>query len=338
MGGSIGSTRRRKQIAILLFEGFSLIHMGRLAETFSLANRFRHSRNAPHHYYELRLISSGGGAIRSSSGVLIWTDAVDVHYARNVDALFALGGVAPLIEKEERLLSWLRHTYPHAQVVHGIGAGQSALEMADLEPKDGELREADSSSLPQGEAHANGATGIDADAACALVSALSVVTRDCGHETAREVADALLRVMPKRFTHAVLDSPESRASDLIRTSAHQLRANSEHRVSIAKAAQAVAMSERNFLRRFKQEIGVTPSEFVLRVRLEKACHMLVDTDLPADKIARRTGLGSGDRLAKLFRQRLSMSPTQYRSVERKQLADNGSSEPVAIKRARHPTS
>jgi transcriptional regulator GlxA family with amidase domain len=66
--------------------------------------------------------------------------------------------------------------------------------------------------------------------------------------------------------------------------------------------------------------------------------MLVDTDLPADKIARRTGLGSGDRLAKLFRQHLQMSPTEYRTIERNRLADNGSSEPPAVKRVRRPVS
>jgi transcriptional regulator GlxA family with amidase domain len=93
--------------------------------------------------------------------------------------------------------------------------------------------------------------------------------------------------------------------------------NSENRISIADAAQAAAMSERNFLRRFKNEIGVTPTEFVLRIRLEKACRMLIETDLPADKVARRTGLGSGDRMAKLFRQHLQTSPTEYRAAARK---------------------
>ena len=66
--------------------------------------------------------------------------------------------------------------------------------------------------------------------------------------------------------------------------------------------------------------------------------MLVDTDLPADKIARRTGLGSGDRLSKLFRQHLSMSPTEYRTAERNRLADNGASEPSTLRRVRRPAS
>jgi transcriptional regulator GlxA family with amidase domain len=338
MGSDIGLVRRHRQVVILLLEGFSLIHMGRLAETFSLANRLRHSGDKFHSYYELRLLSSGGGAVRSSSGVLIWTDAVDTRPAKHVHALFALGGSVAPIESDERLLSWLRHTHPHAQVVQAIGGGCSALAMAGLERKDVVGAETTGGAMPTGALSATGAVGIDSDAGVALSSALSVVKRDCGYETASQVAHDLLPTTPKQFTHSVFDSREAGASDLIRNSAHQLRVSSENRVSIADAAQAVAMSERNFLRRFKQEMGVTPTEFVLRVRLEKACHMLVDTDLPADKIARRTGLGSGDRLAKLFRQHLSMSPTEYRAMERKRLAENRSSEPDLAKRVRRPLS
>lgn len=338
MGGSVGSTRRHRQVVILLFEGFSLIHMGRLAETFSLANRLRHPDNALDNYYDLRLVSASGGAVRSSSGVPIWTDAVDAHQAKDVHALFALGAASVPAESDERLLSWLRHSYPHAQVIQGIGGAHGVLELAGIEPKDGVATEMAGAAMTTGAPPAPRTAGIDADASVALTSALSVVKRDCGYETASQVAHDLLPVTSKQFTHSIFNSREARASDLIRTSAHQLRVSSESRVSIADAAQAVAMSERNFLRRFKQEIGVTPTEFVLRVRLEKASHMLVDTDLPADKIARRTGLGSGDRLAKLFRQHLSMSPTEYRTTERNRLADNGSPEPDLVKRVRRPIS
>ncbi|MGF6573523.1 transcriptional regulator GlxA family with amidase domain [Paraburkholderia sp. GAS333] len=338
MRGRIGLIRGGRTIVILLFEGFSLIHMGRLAETFSLANQLRHSSETPRSYYELRLVSTRGGAIRSSSGVLIWTDALESHYAKNVHALFALGAAATPVEKDERLLSWLRNTYPHAQIVHGVGAGRDTLRLAGLEPKESAEDQPTRTPVAPDAPPGHDATVSDAEAGIALSSALTVVTRDCGFETASQVAQALQPVTPKQFTRAVFDSSESRASDLIRTSAQHLRANSERRISIAKTAQLVAMSERNFLRRFKQEIGVTPTEFVLRVRLEKACHMLVDTDLPADKIARRTGLGSGDRLSKLFRQHLSMSPTEYRTAERNRLADNGASEPSTLRRVRRPAS
>ncbi len=72
------------------------------------------------------------------------------------------------------------------------------------------------------------------------------------------------------------------------------------------------MSERNFLRRFKLEMGVTPSDFLLHARLETACGFLAETELPVDKVARRCGMGNGDRLAKIFRKRLLVSPTEFR--------------------------
>jgi transcriptional regulator GlxA family with amidase domain len=43
------------------------------------------------------------------------------------------------------------------------------------------------------------------------------------------------------------------------------------------------------------------------------CSMLEDTDLPIDKVARWCGMGDGNRLGRIFKQRIGMSPTQYRA-------------------------
>jgi transcriptional regulator GlxA family with amidase domain len=40
--------------------------------------------------------------------------------------------------------------------------------------------------------------------------------------------------------------------------------------------------------------------------------LLAKSDLPIDKIARRTGLTNGERFSKVFRKQFSMSPTEYR--------------------------
>ncbi|XUW90365.1 AraC family transcriptional regulator [Burkholderia sp. M6-3] len=98
----------------------------------------------------------------------------------------------------------------------------------------------------------------------------------------------------------------------IHASAQWLTENSEHDISIAEVAQAAAMSERTFLRRFRQQIGTTPSEYLLRARLERSCRLLAEGDLPVDKIARRSGMGNGSQLAKLFRKRFKVSPTEFR--------------------------
>jgi transcriptional regulator GlxA family with amidase domain len=76
------------------------------------------------------------------------------------------------------------------------------------------------------------------------------------------------------------------------------------------------MSGRNFSRHFKRQMGLTPSQYLLKARLKLSCELLTNSELPIDKIARRTGLSSGERLSKLFRKQFSMSPSEYRARAR----------------------
>ncbi|HKR44361.1 MAG TPA: helix-turn-helix domain-containing protein, partial [Paraburkholderia sp.] len=68
---------------------------------------------------------------------------------------------------------------------------------------------------------------------------------------------------------------------------------------------------------FRAEMGVKPSEYLRRSRVELAAGMLESSDLPVDKIARRCGLTSGECLARLFRQVWGVSPTEYRGSVRR---------------------
>jgi len=320
-GRSVG--RRRDSVIILLLDGFSIMQMGRLAAVFELANQLEGVNVAFADRYELRLYSSRGGAVRSSSGVQIWTEAARPLDASSVQAMFVLGGQGRAGGLDDAFISWLQHAHQRARVVKGDNAGAKMLTAIRLNQKVPEV-------VPQATLAACG-TGesgpSDDDGEGMFAAALSIVVRDAGYEVAQEIVSYMMPGANRKFASVLFGAQEARASELIRAAAQQLRANSASRISIANAAQAAAMSERNFLRRFKNEIGVTPTEFVLRVRLEKACSMLVETDLPADKVARRVGLGSGDRLAKLFRQHLSMSPTEYRAAARDRMfASVGGSE------------
>ncbi|WP_442865907.1 helix-turn-helix domain-containing protein [Burkholderia sp. IMCC1007] len=298
-----------------MLDGFSIMQMGRLAAVFELANQLERVNTPFADRYELRLHSSHGGAVRSSSGVQIWTDAPRPLDANNVQAMFVLGGQGRASGLDDPFIGWLQHAHQRARVVKGDSGGAGMLTAIRLNQK-----------FPEGIPHAMQATlaacstaeseSSDDDDEGMFAAALSIVVRDAGYEIAQEIVACMMPGTNRKFASVLFGAQEARASELIRAAAHHLRANSANRISIANAAQAAAMSERNFLRRFKNEIGVTPTEFVLRVRLEKACTMLVETDLPADKVARRVGLGSGDRLAKLFRQHLSMSPTEYRAAAR----------------------
>ena len=105
---------------------------------------------------------------------------------------------------------------------------------------------------------------------------------------------------------------ERPVSERMRHVADWFSSNLDKPVTVQQAAALAAMSERSLLRHFTREIGTAPRAYLMQVRLERACAMLVDTALPADSVARRCGLGNGERLARLFRQHFDTTPTEFR--------------------------
>jgi transcriptional regulator GlxA family with amidase domain len=146
-----------------------------------------------------------------------------------------------------------------------------------------------------------------------LRTALNVVGEDLGSEITRKIAAEVGLLVETEFTSIVGRTAALNVSERIQASARWLAANSDRAITIDEAARACNMSERNFLRRFKLELGITPSDYLTYVRLDMCCRLLVETSLPIDKIAMRCGISGGGRLAKLFRQHLDMTPTTYRT-------------------------
>jgi transcriptional regulator GlxA family with amidase domain len=109
----------------------------------------------------------------------------------------------------------------------------------------------------------------------------------------------------------LVDQPS--ASERIRATVEWLGEHYGSRISISAMAERALMSERNFLRRFRAEMGHTPHEYLSKVRLENARKLLITTALPVDKIARHCGLFNGDHLRKHFVKQFGMSPVEYRS-------------------------
>ncbi|MGU7783030.1 helix-turn-helix domain-containing protein [Burkholderia sp. PU8-34] len=301
----------QRDVVLFLSAGFSLDRAGRLVEAFNIANCLPNVDGA----YRMQFVSASGDLIQSSSGVQIATDALGDKHCRQVCAFFHLHGDGEIISLGQDLFQRLREVRASARwVVDGmrfVAVGDSGWAVsgedatAAVQPDD-----------------VDGAAQLAATDD-ALLTAMDMFRCDLGENVAQEISRSVSGLVDERFARSMWAVRELRASPSIRASAQRLRIQGTDRISIADIAQSALMSERNFLRRFKKEIGVTPTEFVLGVRLERACHMLVFTNLPADKVARRTGLSSGERLAKLFRQRMSISPLEYRMAERSRLAGSG---------------
>jgi len=85
-------------------------------------------------------------------------------------------------------------------------------------------------------------------------------------------------------------------------------------LTIRRLAEHAGMSTRTFIRRFRDETGLPPGEWIRHRRIDRARELLEGHDLSVDEVARQSGLGSGGNLRHHLRRGLGMSPSSYRKV------------------------
>jgi transcriptional regulator GlxA family with amidase domain len=302
-----------RRIAILMFNDCSLQGAGVVAEVFQAANELATSASGGCSY-EVCFLSADGGMVTSSSSLRVWTDGLDARHYGGFDALYIAGGKGALAAaKDERLIAWLRRVRRGTGMIRPIAEGRALLDAAYVP----DAIEADEScDRPIAPRHSEQSADAG-DRLESMRSALAMIKRDLGAAAARTVAERLLADSCSKLAPLLSDDGALTPGDKVRAAARWLQENCQQSISIADAAQFAAMSERNFLRRFKMEMGVTPSNFLLHERLAVSCSLLTESELPVDKIARRTGMGNGDRLAKVFRKRMRISPTEFRLQSRR---------------------
>jgi AraC family transcriptional regulator len=81
----------------------------------------------------------------------------------------------------------------------------------------------------------------------------------------------------------------------------------------AKDLSAVAQrSKAHFSRSFKQAFGEPPHAYVVRRRLERACHLMITSSASLREIAQSVGFSDQAHLCRLFRQAFGQSPSSWR--------------------------
>lgn len=87
-------------------------------------------------------------------------------------------------------------------------------------------------------------------------------------------------------------------------------------LDVAAMARHAAVSPRTFARRFSEETGTTPLQWLLGRRVLEARRLLEETDLGVDEIAWRAGFGTAASLRDHFRRATATTPSAYRAAFR----------------------
>ncbi|RII11781.1 HTH-type transcriptional regulator CdhR [Streptomyces sp. YIM 130001] len=147
---------------------------------------------------------------------------------------------------------------------------------------------------------------------------LHIVRRDHGSGIANDVARRTV-VPPHRdggqAQYIERPVPEPGITSTARARAWALSRLHEP-LSLRDLAARQSMSVRTFTRRFREEVGLSPGEWLTHQRVQRARHLLESTDLPIETIAHDAGFATAQSLRAHVHKALGVSPSTYRRTFR----------------------
>jgi LacI family transcriptional regulator len=84
-------------------------------------------------------------------------------------------------------------------------------------------------------------------------------------------------------------------------------------LNVDRLLEQLALSRSTLERGLRAATGRSPHDEIVRVRLERACQLLRETDLPLAAIARRSGFAHAQYLCEVFRKRFGQTPGTFRT-------------------------
>lgn len=121
---------------------------------------------------------------------------------------------------------------------------------------------------------------------------------------------------------AHLGRAETQLSDAIPTtacSAHRLhhilnmiREHPEQEFSLDLLASEIDLSPAHFCRMFREATGITPHQYILKCRLQRAEHLLSNSDMSISMVAEASGFHSQSHFTRLFLKKMGKNPSQLR--------------------------
>jgi transcriptional regulator GlxA family with amidase domain len=147
--------------------------------------------------------------------------------------------------------------------------------------------------------------------------ALTWAEEDCGAGLAHEAARELVLFLRRPGGQPQLSiSLASQASEMmsIRELQIWIAEHLQTKLPVDDLADRMSMSVRNFERVFAREVGTTPAQYVLQMRVEAARRELERTEKGLKQIASASGFGNVEVMRRAFVRLLGLTPNRYRDA------------------------
>ncbi|GGE45232.1 transcriptional regulator FtrA [Primorskyibacter flagellatus] len=311
---------RAPQVVALVYDGLCTFEFGITAEIFGLDR----PEMGPD-WYRFAVAAVDTGEMRAHGGLRFHTDG-GLELLAGADLIVIPGWKGRDVPVPEALAQSLRDAWMRGARIASICSGAFALAGSGLLAG---RRAATHWRYAAHLAELCPETTVDADvlyteddriftsagSAAGIDLMLHIVRSDFGADAANSVARRLVVPAHRNGGQAqYVERPvplarETRFSALFDT----IRADPSRRWTLADMADAASMSERTFLRRFRDATGTSPQEWLRLIRLDLARQALETTDTPVEAIAADLGFGTASGFRQQFRAEVGVSPRDYRA-------------------------
>ncbi|MER7444287.1 GlxA family transcriptional regulator [Micromonospora avicenniae] len=305
------------RVAVLVYDGVTLLDVAGPAEVFKEANRFGAD-------YQIVLLSPTGADVTSNLGARLAVDGA-VGPEQASDTLLVAGSdLYPRLRVPADLADAARIPAAAAGRVASICTGAFILAAAGLlDGKRATTHWQVAHSLaawyptcrvePDAIYVRDGTTYTSAGVTAGIDLALALVEEDHGPDLAREVARALVVYMQRaggqsQFS-APLQGPPPR-SPALRKITDLVTADPRGDHSLGELAKHLNVSTRQLTRLFHDELSTTPARYVENIRFDMA-RALLDQGHTASQAATVAGFPSYESMRRVFSRKLSISPAAY---------------------------
>lgn len=102
----------------------------------------------------------------------------------------------------------------------------------------------------------------------------------------------------------------------VRLACEYLEKNYQENINLNKISNYVSLSKNYFCNIFKKETGITIWDYLIRIRMEEAKRMLLDTDQKTYEISERVGYDDPSYFGRLFKKYTGFTPIEFRDNKR----------------------
>ena len=164
----------------------------------------------------------------------------------------------------------------------------------------------------------NGRVLTSAGAAAAFDMCLHIVRLDLGAERAAALAKDAVMPLERAGGQAqfIVREPPAANSGSMSALLQWLEQNLKSQLTLPQIARKACLSTRTLSRRFKEQVGVTPAQWIIQARVRSAQRLLESTDLSIEQLASEVGFRTPSILRAHFAAILGTSPQAYRRAFR----------------------